>query len=120
MTMAVDVAMGMIVDVPMAVSVAAPVAARGVAMNMDVAVRFRGNMDVGLVLVSQRDAGDHPDRDSDRQCFVLAGPSRRDRQHSDKKRNQKEQPHPESPSHELPESIYGSKPAVYLDSASKI
>ena len=93
MTMAVDVAMGMTVDVPMAVSVAAPdmaVAARGVAMNMAVAVRLRGNMDVGLVLVSQRHAGDHPYRDSDRQRFVLAGPSGCGRQHSDKKRNQKE------------------------------
>ena len=93
MTMAVDVAMGMTVDVPMAVSVAAPgmaVAARGVAMNMDVAVRVGGNMDVGLVLVSQRHAGDHPYHDSDRQRFVLAGPSGCGRQHSDKKRNQKE------------------------------
>ena len=93
MTMAVDIAMGMTVDVPMAVSVAASgtaVAARVVAMNMDVAVRFRGNMDVGLVLVGQRYAGDHPDRDSDRQRFVVAGPSGRGRQHRDEKRSQKE------------------------------
>lgn len=113
MTMAVDVAMGMAVDVPMAVSVAAPgmaVAARGVAMNMD----------VGLVLVGQRHAGDHPNRDSDRQRFVLAGPSGSGRQHPDEKRSQKEQPHPEPPSREFPDSIYGSKPPVYLDSASKI
>lgn len=93
MTVAVGVAMGMTVDVPMAVSVAAPgmaVAARGVAMNMDVAVRLRGNMDVRLVLVSQRHAGDHPNRDSDHQRFVLAGPSGCGRQHRDEKRSQKE------------------------------
>ncbi len=82
MTMAVDVAMGMTVDVPMAVSVAAP--------GMAVAARVGRNMNVGLVLVSQRHAGDHPNRDSDRQRFVLAGPSGRGRQHSDKKRSQKE------------------------------
>jgi len=115
MTVAVDMAMG--VNVAMAVTAPAmAVVAGGVAMDM--AVRLGGNMDVGRVFVSQRHAGDHPDRDSDRQCFVAVGPSRCGHQHADEKWNQEEYAHPESPYPELPESIYGSNPAVYLDSPS--
>lgn len=98
MTVDVDVAMRMTVNVAMAVSVTAPaMAVPAGAVAMDMAVRLGGNMDVGLVLVSQRHAGDHPDQDSDRQCFVVVGPSRCGGQHPDEKWNEKECPHPDFP-----------------------